>query len=100
MCASDRQKSASSCICTLFLPQLVEIELISALRAVATEIRNDSNIFHIWASNVEFEKRARRCICTRTLFLSIGVESEVIFFLRTVVSEIQADFQNLYILGM
>ena len=44
------EKSARSCICTLFLPPGgVEIGLIVALQAVVSEIWTDFQNFHIWA---------------------------------------------------
>ena len=67
------EETSQSCICTLFLPQVVEIKLIFALRAAVFEIRTNFQNFHyIWAWNLEFEERSQSCICT--LFLPQGVK--------------------------
>ncbi len=45
---------------TTFLPQGVEIELIFALRTAVSKIRADFQNCHIWAWNLEFEKKCRK----------------------------------------
>ncbi len=59
---------SQSCICTLFLPQGVEIKLIFALRATVSEIGADLQNFHIWAYNLEFEERSLSCICSLSFY--------------------------------
>ena len=80
----------------VFLPQMVEIELIFALQAPASKIRDDFQNCHIWAWNLAIGQS-----CTYTLFLPQGVAIELIFALRAVVSDIQANFQKWHLyLGM
>ena len=52
------------CEKVVFLPQVVEIELIFALRAPASKIRDDFQNCHIWAWNLAVGQS-----CTYTLFL-------------------------------
>ncbi len=61
-------KSARSCMLTLFPPQGIEIELIFTLWAAVSNILTDIPNCHIWAWNLEFEKK---CLMLQIETLSI-----------------------------
>ena len=70
------KKSSRSCIWAPILPQRVKIEIF----AVVSEILADFQNVHIWACNVEFEKRSKSGIWT--LFISQVVEIGLICALQ------------------
>ncbi len=88
--------SSSSYTYIVFLPQVVEIEVIFALQAPASKIQwANFEKCHIWAWNIVTDKSARNC--TSTLFLSQGVEIGFLFTLQAAASKIRVDFQNCHI---
>ena len=80
-------KSSTSCPCTPFLTQGVQIELIFALRTAVSEIRPDFQSCHIGAWNLAIS----------TPEGGGGVEIELIFALWAAISSILADFQTCHI---
>ena len=84
-----------NCTYIFFLPQVVRIELIFALRAAVSDIQANSQKLPYLGMKLGHGQSDKSC--TYTLFLPHGVGIELGFALRAAISEIRADFLTSHI---